>query len=82
MDRTFRAFDAETGDVLWKTLLPTSAHATPMTYRVRPDGRQFVVVAAGGHYPLGSPSDDVLIAYALPEPPGRTQDAAAEETRP
>lgn len=68
MDRTFRAFDAETGEVLWRALLPTSAHATPMTYRVRPDGRQFVVVAAGGHYPLGSPSDDVLIAYALPEP--------------
>ncbi|MBY0400898.1 PQQ-binding-like beta-propeller repeat protein, partial [Myxococcota bacterium] len=67
MDRTFRAFDAETGEVLWETLLPTSAHATPMTYRLRPDGRQYVVVAAGGHYPLGSPSDDALIAYALPE---------------
>lgn len=67
MDRTFRAFDAQTGEILWETLLPTSAHATPMTYRVRPDGRQFVVVAAGGHYPLGSPSDDVLIAYALPD---------------
>lgn len=67
MDRTFRAFDAETGKILWETILPTSAHATPMTYRVRPDGRQFVVVAAGGHFPLGSPSDDVLIAYALPD---------------
>ena len=67
MDRTFRAFDADTGDVLWETLLPTSAHATPMTYRVRRDGRQFVVIAAGGHFPLGSPSDDVLVAYALPD---------------
>jgi quinoprotein glucose dehydrogenase len=67
MDRTFRAFDAETGKVLWRTLLPTSAHATPMTYRLRKDGRQFVVIAAGGHFPLGSPPDDALIAYALPE---------------
>jgi quinoprotein glucose dehydrogenase len=39
-----------------------------MTYRLRPDGRQFVVIAAGGHFPLGSPPDDALIAYALPEP--------------
>jgi len=67
MDRTFRAFDVETGDELWSTLLPTSGHATPMTYRVRPEGRQFVVIAAGGHAPLGSPPDDALIAYALPE---------------
>jgi quinoprotein glucose dehydrogenase len=69
MDRTFRAFDTETGDELWSTLLPTSGHATPMTYRVGKDGRQFVVIAAGGHFPLGSPSDDALIAYALPAEP-------------
>ncbi len=68
MDRTFRAFDAESGALLWSTLLPTSAHATPMTYRLRKDGRQFVVIAAGGHFPLGSPPDDALIAYALPDP--------------
>ena len=66
MDRTFRAFDAATGEMLWDALLPTSGHATPMTYRVGPDGRQFVVIIAGGHMPLGSPSDDVIIAYALP----------------
>ena len=66
MDRTIRAFDVETGEELWSALLPTSGHATPMTYRTRSDGRQFVVIAAGGHFPLGSPSDDALIAYALP----------------
>ena len=66
MDRTFRAFDTETGEELWSALLPTSAHATPMTYRVGPEGRQFVVVAAGGHAPLGSPSDDAIVAFALP----------------
>ena len=69
MDRTFRAFDVETGEEVWNTLLPTSGHATPMTYRVDASGRQFVVIAAGGHFPLGSASDDVLIAYALPAPP-------------
>jgi quinoprotein glucose dehydrogenase len=67
MDRAFRAFDVETGEELWSTRLPTSGHATPMTYRVGPKGRQFVVIAAGGHFPLGSPPDDALIAYALPE---------------
>ena len=66
MDRTFRAFDTETGEELWSALLPTSAHATPMTYRVDPEGRQFIVVAAGGHAPLGSPSDDAIVAFALP----------------
>lgn len=66
MDKRFRAFDAETGEMLWSTGLPTSGHATPMTYRVGSEGRQFVVIAAGGHFPLGSPSDDAIIAYALP----------------
>ncbi len=66
MDRTFRAFDVDTGEELWSARLPTSAHATPMTYRVGPKGRQFVVIAAGGHAPLGSPSDDALVAFALP----------------
>ncbi|MGB0618403.1 MAG: pyrroloquinoline quinone-dependent dehydrogenase [Myxococcota bacterium] len=69
LDRTFRAFDAETGEMLWDALLPTSANATPMTYRIGPEGRQYVVIAAGGHFPLGSPSDDALIAYALPQSP-------------
>ncbi|MAG30273.1 MAG: hypothetical protein CL908_05180 [Deltaproteobacteria bacterium] len=67
MDKTFRAFDVDTGEMLFSAPLPASGHATPMTYRVRPDGRQFVVIAAGGHFPLGSESDDVLVAYALPD---------------
>jgi quinoprotein glucose dehydrogenase len=56
----------ETGEELWKVALPTTANATPMTYMA--DGRQFVVVAAGGHmwqYPKGI--DDYLLAYALPD---------------
>ena len=43
------------------------ALSIPMTYRLRPDGRQFVVIAAGGHGTLGTRQGDWLVAYALPE---------------
>ena len=63
-DRRFRAFDIDTGDELWVTEIPKSAHATPMTYEV--DGRQFVVIAAGGHMFIDATEiDDYLLAYAL-----------------
>jgi len=65
-DSRFRAFDLDTGEELWQDHMPTSGMATPMTYEV--NGRQFVVIAAGGHswyYPQGV--DDYLLAYALPE---------------
>ncbi len=65
-DRDFRAFDVETGKELWNFRLPASANATPMTYRLRPDGRQFVVIAAGGHCKLGSKLGDAVIAFTLP----------------
>jgi quinoprotein glucose dehydrogenase len=65
-DFFLRAFDLETGRELWKARLPTAAHATPMTYRLRPDGRQYVVIAAGGHGILGTPPGDALLAFALP----------------
>jgi quinoprotein glucose dehydrogenase len=66
-DRYLRAFRTETGEELWRARLPTSAHATPMTYRLREDGRQYVVVASGGHglIPNDKPGDS-LIAFALP----------------
>jgi len=66
-DFYLRAFSTETGEELWKTRLPTGAHATPMTYRLTPTGRQFVVIAAGGHGILGTPPSDALMAFALPE---------------
>ena len=60
------AYDARTGAVLWTGGLPTSARSTPMTYLGR-DGRQYVVVAAGGHgTPIGPPLGDSLVAFALP----------------
>ena len=63
-----RAFSTESGEELWRRRLPTAAHATPMTYRLTPTGRQFVVIAAGGHGILGTPPNDALMAFALPEP--------------
>ncbi len=66
-DFFIRAFDQTTGEKLWEQRLPTSAHATPMTYRLGADARQFVVIAAGGHGILGTPPGDALMAFALPE---------------
>ncbi len=67
MDRTFRAFDTETGRELWHTSMPASAVATPMTYRARMGGRQYVVVAAGGHGKIdGIKLADYVVAFALP----------------
>ena len=66
MDRRLRAFDLRTGALLWAARLPASAQASPLTYRARSGGRQFIVVAAGGHSALGSSLGDYLIAYALP----------------
>lgn len=65
MDDTFRAFDVESGEVLWSTKLPRSAIATPMTYQAE-DGKQYVVVVAGGHGKLGLPTGDYVMAFALP----------------
>lgn len=62
-DKFVRAFDAKTGDEVWSYRLPYTANATPMTYRLRPEGRQYVVIAAGGH--AWSESGDALIAFAL-----------------
>jgi quinoprotein glucose dehydrogenase len=62
-DAKFRAFDKETGELLWETTLPAAGYATPSTYRVR--GRQYVVIAAGGGK-LGTPSGDAYVAFALP----------------
>lgn len=63
-DDYLRAFDIETGKLLWKGRLPASAQATPMTYAVR--GKQYVVIAAGGHGKLGDKLGDALVAFALP----------------
>lgn len=67
-DRYLRAFDSETGAELWKTKLPTGGHAVPTIYRAATSQKQYVVIAAGGHYGIGEePPGDWLIAYALPD---------------
>ena len=62
-DAKFRAFDKNTGRLLWEATLPAPGYATPSTFAV--GGRQFVVVAAGGGK-LGSTSSDTYVAFTLP----------------
>ncbi len=64
-DETFRAFDKETGKILWKAKLPFGGNATPSTYRVK--GTQYVVISAGGGK-SGRPRGGSLVAFALPAP--------------
>lgn len=66
LDTYLRAFDVETGKGVWKGELPASAQATPMTYRLSEQGKQFVVIAAGGHSLLGTKMGDYVVAFALP----------------
>jgi quinoprotein glucose dehydrogenase len=64
-DPHIRAFDVETGRELWRADLPTSGHATPMTYQT--GGKQYLVIAAGGHQGIREePLGDALVAFTLP----------------
>jgi len=64
-DRTFRAFESSTGKLLWESAISASANAGPITYQDR-SGRQFVLLAAGGHHILRAPTGQELVAYSLP----------------
>lgn len=64
-DRKFRAFDTSTGKLLWEATLPLAGNATPATYEV--NGRQYVVIAAGGSQHKDSKADAVYIAFSLPQ---------------
>jgi quinoprotein glucose dehydrogenase len=64
MDGFLRAFDSETGKEIWKYQLPAGGQATPMTYSI--GGKQYVVIAAGGHGKLGTKQGDYVIAFELP----------------
>jgi quinoprotein glucose dehydrogenase len=63
-DSHIRAFDVETGRLLWTGNLPNSARANPMTYQ-GPDGKQYIVISAGGHKGVNQ-IGDYVIAFALP----------------
>jgi quinoprotein glucose dehydrogenase len=63
MDDYLRAFDAKTGAELWKGRLPAGGQATPMSYVWK--GKQYVVIAAGGHAKLNTKRGDQVVAFAL-----------------
>lgn len=63
-DNLLRAIDMRTGKTLWSDVLPAGGQATPMTYSV--NGRQYVVIMAGGHHFMETAIGDSLLAYALP----------------
>ena len=63
-DEKFRAFDKKTGKILWETKLPFGGYATPCTYEV--NGKQFIVIAAGGGGKNDTKRGDMYVAFALP----------------
>jgi quinoprotein glucose dehydrogenase len=64
-DPAIRAFDVRTGQQLWRGELPASARATPMTF-AGPNGKQYIVIAAGGHEKTFGPLDNAIVAFTLP----------------
>nr|WP_233281988.1 glucose/quinate/shikimate family membrane-bound PQQ-dependent dehydrogenase [Pseudomonas mangiferae] len=65
LDQYLRAYDVRSGRVLWEGRLPAGGQATPMTYQGR-DGRQYVLIVAGGHGSLKTRQGDYVMAFALP----------------
>ncbi|WP_443751287.1 membrane-bound PQQ-dependent dehydrogenase, glucose/quinate/shikimate family [Asticcacaulis solisilvae] len=63
-DNQFRAIDIRTGKTVWQVTLPAGGQATPMVYEQ--NGKEYVVIMAGGHHFMETPEGDSLIAYALP----------------
>ncbi|MCZ4106477.1 membrane-bound PQQ-dependent dehydrogenase, glucose/quinate/shikimate family [Brevundimonas diminuta] len=64
-DDLIRAIDIETGKMVWSDVLPAGGQANPMIYEQ--NGRQYLVIMAGGHHFMETPRGDYVIAYALPE---------------
>ena len=64
-DNYLRAFDLQTGQELWKGRLPAGGQATPMTYFLPSTGKQYVVIAAGGHPAIGTTPGDYVIAFSF-----------------
>ncbi|QXG35402.1 membrane-bound PQQ-dependent dehydrogenase, glucose/quinate/shikimate family [Pseudomonas viridiflava] len=63
-DNFIRAYDVNTGEVLWQYELPAGGQATPSTY-TGSDGKQYVIISAGGHGSLGTTLGDSVIAFRL-----------------
>lgn len=67
LDNYLRAFDIASGEELWKGRLPAGGQATPMSYVSAKNGKQYVVIAAGGHQYMQTTLGDYVIAYTLPD---------------
>jgi len=67
LDYYVRGYDLKTGAEIWRARLPAGGQATPSTYKGA-DGRQYLVVVAGGHGSTGTKAGDSIIAFALPNP--------------
>ncbi|MFQ5547082.1 MAG: pyrroloquinoline quinone-dependent dehydrogenase [Woeseia sp.] len=65
VDNYIRAFELDSGNKLWEGRLPAGGQATPMTYFLAETGKQYVVIAAGGHARIGATSGDYLVAFSL-----------------
>jgi quinoprotein glucose dehydrogenase len=65
MDERIHAFDKQTGKLLWEHPLPAGGYATPCAYMV--NGRQYVVIAAGGAGKLRTKAGDAFVAFCLQE---------------
>ncbi|MEO8569645.1 MAG: pyrroloquinoline quinone-dependent dehydrogenase [Ginsengibacter sp.] len=63
LDNHLRAFNTQTGEMLWEYLLPAGGQATPMTYQI--NGKQYLVIAAGGHGKIGTKQGDYVMAFSL-----------------
>jgi len=66
LDQYLRAYDVKNGKQLWEGRLPAGAQTTPMTYTGK-DGKQYVLVMAGGHGSLGTKQGDYVMAFKLPD---------------
>ena len=64
-DEKFRAIDKTNGKTLWEFQLPAGGYATPASYEV--DGKQFVVIAAGGGGLQATRTGDYYFAFSLPD---------------
>jgi quinoprotein glucose dehydrogenase len=63
-DNLIRAIDTTTGETVWQDVLPAGGQANPMIYEM--NGREYLVIMAGGHHFMETPLGDYVIAYALP----------------
>jgi quinoprotein glucose dehydrogenase len=64
-DDLIKAIDMRTGEILWSDVLPAGGQATPIVYEQ--NGKEYLLIMAGGHHFMKTPAGDSLIAYALPD---------------